>query len=180
MIGTALAHKAKGLGFRRIAARMGRPQSTVRRWLRRTTGEHVQWLHRRVPSGWFSSPARRSAPVRRQSARGRAVRSVDGRVRGSSPLRVSRSAVGPDRDLHTGTSAVPTPQRLTEPSRPVLPCPGASVIVPTVGVRNDAQQSPCRRARQPADERQHLRLQFRDAIVCILSAGQHAHTGASA
>ncbi|WP_237737256.1 helix-turn-helix domain-containing protein [Rhodococcus sp. 21391] len=47
VIGNALAHKAKGLGFRRIAERMGRPESTVRRWLRRTTGEHVQWLHRR-------------------------------------------------------------------------------------------------------------------------------------
>ena len=37
VIGTALAHKANGLGFRRIAARMGRAESTVRRWLRRAT-----------------------------------------------------------------------------------------------------------------------------------------------
>ncbi|GCE44915.1 hypothetical protein Rhow_000541 [Rhodococcus wratislaviensis] len=47
VIGIALAHNANGLGFRSIAERMGRPQSTVRRWLRRATGEHVQWLHRR-------------------------------------------------------------------------------------------------------------------------------------
>ena len=37
VIGTALAHKANGLGFRRIAARMGRAESTVRRWLCRAT-----------------------------------------------------------------------------------------------------------------------------------------------
>ncbi|MFE5700293.1 hypothetical protein [Rhodococcus koreensis] len=42
-----MAHKEKGLGFRSIAERMGRPESTVRRSLRRATGEHVQWLHRR-------------------------------------------------------------------------------------------------------------------------------------
>ncbi|MDX5962427.1 helix-turn-helix domain-containing protein [Rhodococcus opacus] len=47
VIGNTLGHKAKGLGFRRIAEQMGRPESTVQRWLRRTTGEHVQWLHRR-------------------------------------------------------------------------------------------------------------------------------------
>ncbi|MCD5422858.1 sigma-70 region 4 domain-containing protein [Rhodococcus pyridinivorans] len=47
VIGNALAYKANGLGFRSIAERMGRPESTVRRWLRRAAGEHVQWLHRR-------------------------------------------------------------------------------------------------------------------------------------
>ena len=35
VIGTALARKAKGLGYRRIAAALGRSPSTVRRWLRR-------------------------------------------------------------------------------------------------------------------------------------------------
>ncbi|MFD9668538.1 DUF6431 domain-containing protein [Rhodococcus sp. NPDC059968] len=44
VIGNALAHKAKGMGFRRIAERMDRPESTVRRWLRRATDEHVQWM----------------------------------------------------------------------------------------------------------------------------------------
>src|SRR6476646_10306832 len=43
VIGTALAHKANGLGFRRIAARMGRAESTVRRWLRRATDKHLTW-----------------------------------------------------------------------------------------------------------------------------------------
>ena len=43
VIGTALTHKAHGLGFRRIAARMGRAESTVRRWLRRATDTHLHW-----------------------------------------------------------------------------------------------------------------------------------------
>ena len=38
VIGTALARKAKGLGYRRIAAALGRSPSTVRRWLRRARG----------------------------------------------------------------------------------------------------------------------------------------------
>jgi hypothetical protein len=34
VIGTALVYKAQGLGYQRIAATLGRPPSTVRRWLR--------------------------------------------------------------------------------------------------------------------------------------------------
>src|SRR5665648_1048493 len=44
VIGNALLHKANGLGFRRIAARMDRPESTVRRWLRRVPPDHLHWL----------------------------------------------------------------------------------------------------------------------------------------
>ncbi|HYN72748.1 MAG TPA: hypothetical protein VES60_09625 [Nakamurella sp.] len=44
VIGNALIHKANGLGFRRIAARIDRPESTVRRWLRRVPPEHLHWL----------------------------------------------------------------------------------------------------------------------------------------
>lgn len=47
VIGDALLHKANGLGHRRIAARMHRPESTVRRWLRRATPEHLQWMFQR-------------------------------------------------------------------------------------------------------------------------------------
>ena len=47
MIGTALQHKADGLGYRRIAALLDRPESTVRRWLRRATPEHLQWIYQR-------------------------------------------------------------------------------------------------------------------------------------
>lgn len=44
-IGTALVHKAKGLGYRRIAAVIDRPMSTVRRWLRRLPPAHLERLY---------------------------------------------------------------------------------------------------------------------------------------
>jgi transposase-like protein len=39
VVGAALAAKATGLGYRRIAATLARPRSTVRRWLRRARAE---------------------------------------------------------------------------------------------------------------------------------------------
>ena len=42
VIGTALLHKAKGLGYRRIATAINRPVSTVRRWLRRLPPTHLE------------------------------------------------------------------------------------------------------------------------------------------
>lgn len=45
VIGTALAAKAAGSGHQRIAALLGRPVSTVRRWLRRVPEVHTQWLY---------------------------------------------------------------------------------------------------------------------------------------
>ncbi len=48
VIGHALAAKAAGSGFRAIAARLGRPASTVRRWLRRAPERHAQWLYQRA------------------------------------------------------------------------------------------------------------------------------------
>jgi len=45
VIGTALLHKAKGLGYRRIAAAIERPVSTVRRWLRRLPPEHLERIY---------------------------------------------------------------------------------------------------------------------------------------
>lgn len=46
VIGTALLHKAKGLGHRRIAAAVNRPVSTVRRWLRRLPPAHLERIYR--------------------------------------------------------------------------------------------------------------------------------------
>jgi transposase-like protein len=48
VIGNALAAKANGAGFRTIAARLDRPPSTVRRWLRRAPQSHAQWLYERA------------------------------------------------------------------------------------------------------------------------------------
>lgn len=47
VIGGALVANADGRGHRRIAADLGRPASTVRRWLRRVRGPHLTWLYRR-------------------------------------------------------------------------------------------------------------------------------------
>ena len=48
VIGTALARKAAGMGYRRIAAALGRSPSTVRRWLRRARGRgHLTRLWQR-------------------------------------------------------------------------------------------------------------------------------------
>ena len=46
-IGNALVAKAGGAGYRSIATRFGRPESTVRRWLRGVRGPHAQWLYQR-------------------------------------------------------------------------------------------------------------------------------------
>ncbi len=49
VIGNALAAKAAtGAGHRSIAASLGRPVSTVRRWLRRAPERHAQWLYQRA------------------------------------------------------------------------------------------------------------------------------------
>lgn len=48
VVGAALLAKARGNGYRRIARDLQRSVSTVRRWLRRVDGEHVEWLRRRA------------------------------------------------------------------------------------------------------------------------------------
>jgi Domain of unknown function (DUF6431) len=48
VIGNALAAKANGAGFRTIAAWLGRPVSTVRRWLRAVPDSHAQWLYQQA------------------------------------------------------------------------------------------------------------------------------------
>ncbi len=46
VVGAALVAKAAGHGYRRIAAELGRPPATVRRWLRRPRDQsHLAWLH---------------------------------------------------------------------------------------------------------------------------------------
>jgi hypothetical protein len=45
VIGTALLASTGGAGYRRIAEKIVRPLSTVRRWLRSVRGAHPQWLH---------------------------------------------------------------------------------------------------------------------------------------
>jgi len=45
VIGSALLASARGTGYRRIAAELDRPLSTVRRWVRACRdSDHVEWL----------------------------------------------------------------------------------------------------------------------------------------
>ena len=44
VIGAALLAKARGQGWRRIAAQLDRSPTTVRRWLRAVRGAHPSWL----------------------------------------------------------------------------------------------------------------------------------------
>ena len=45
VIGSALQASARGTGYRRIAAQLARPLSTVRRWIRAVRDPaHVEWL----------------------------------------------------------------------------------------------------------------------------------------
>ena len=45
VIGSALQASARGIGYRRIAAQLARPPSTVRRWIRAVRDPaHVEWL----------------------------------------------------------------------------------------------------------------------------------------
>jgi len=46
VIGAAPLAKTQGRGWRRIAAELGRPPGTVRRWLRAARGPHLGWLRR--------------------------------------------------------------------------------------------------------------------------------------
>jgi hypothetical protein len=48
VITTALVHHALGRGVRTIAAGLGRPATTVRRWLRRVDEHHTNWLYQQV------------------------------------------------------------------------------------------------------------------------------------
>ena len=54
VIGTALQASSRGIGYRRIAVQLGRPASTVRRWVRAVRGDHhVEWL-RDQGIGWIA------------------------------------------------------------------------------------------------------------------------------
>jgi len=48
IVGPSQVDRTSGAGHRSIAARFGRPESTVRRWLRGIREPHAQWLYRRA------------------------------------------------------------------------------------------------------------------------------------
>jgi len=86
VIGSALLANARATGYRRIAAQLDRPLSTVRRWIRavRDPG-HVEWL-RAQAIDWLARVDRDllgRSPARRHPARGGPDRA--GRRRGHPP-----------------------------------------------------------------------------------------------
>src|SRR5450631_4535509 len=141
-IGNALVAKAGGAGFRSIAARFGRPESTVRRWLRAVREPHAQWLYRRGvdsgvlvdvelldrPAAAADHPRARAEPARR---RGRAA---------AGQLRHQRPGVVTDRIL--------LPRAAPGPS-----APASQLKFGPAGPRHArSRPSPCRRTLHRASE----------------------------
>src|SRR5664279_2161853 len=134
-IGNALVAKAGGAGFRSIAARFGRPESTVRRWLRAVREPHAQWLYQRGvhsavlvdvelldrPAAAADHPRARAEPARR---RGRAA---------AGQLRHQRPGVVTDRILRPRAAPGPSApaSQLKFGSGRALPCPAPPVTMPT-------------------------------------------------
>jgi transposase-like protein len=54
LLGTALLASARGVGYRRIAADLGRAASTVRRWVRSVRDAHAEWLRTQAVS-WIDA-----------------------------------------------------------------------------------------------------------------------------
>ncbi len=69
VIGTALVHKANGLGHRRIATVIDRPVSTVRRWLRRLSPAHLERIYQDGARQLLALDPRRKPTVGLRSAR---------------------------------------------------------------------------------------------------------------
>ncbi|TQC42055.1 hypothetical protein EEB14_51040 [Rhodococcus sp. WS4] len=69
--------------------------------------------------------------------------------------------MGPDRDLHAGTSAVPTTQWLTEPSVRSCRARGRPSSCQALERPRASVPSSCRRGRHGADDRPHSHLQTR-------------------
>jgi hypothetical protein len=134
-IGNALVAKAGGAGFRSIAARFGRPESTVRRWLRAVREPHAQWLYQRGvhsavlvdvelldrPAAAADHPRARAEPARR---RGRAA---------AGQLRHQRPGVVTDRILRPRAAPGPSApaSQLKSGSGRAPPCPKPPVTMPT-------------------------------------------------
>lgn len=103
VIGTALAAKAVGSsGYRTIAAQLGRPLSTVRRWLCRVPEKHAQWLYGQAVQRAFHLDPRDPGLPQAVSEHARLELEYLGRCRnGPPPLGGPRTpALDPDRALH--------------------------------------------------------------------------------
>lgn len=81
VIGAALLASAAGRGHRAIAADLHRPVSTVRRWLRRVRGRHVDWLrHQGIAAAHRVDPDALGGLAEQPTALGDAVHALAGAV----------------------------------------------------------------------------------------------------
>ena len=126
VIGNALIHKANGLGFRRIAARIDRPESTVRRWLRRVPPDHLHWLSTQANRRLISIAVEVFSSIRYSlNLLHHTLTTL------AAAIRVRRPAVGADRDLHARPTPLPAAEPLTSAARGVYARPQRAVTVPT-------------------------------------------------
>ncbi len=150
VVGAALLAKASGVrvqAHRTIAAELGRPPTTVRRWLRAVRGPHTDWLraqgidqaHRLDPAVLADLPAQPSALGDALTALGAAVRARRPRLHSRTPAWTLITMLTRGRLLARRRQA----DRHGPFPGPVCPEPG--VTVPT----NSA--SPCTRRRHRAD-----------------------------
>lgn len=115
VVGAALAAKAAGLGYRRIAAQLARSPSTVRRWLRRARATCTS--PGCTPAGWRASTSStpRSSPPGCTTTHPPRRRPAGPRRRGGrlpTPGRPARRRLGAHRRVHHRTTPRTRPVRL--------------------------------------------------------------------
>jgi hypothetical protein len=103
VIGAALQASARGIGYRRIAVRLGRPLSTMRRWIRAGRDpQQVQWL-RAQALAWLARVDRDVlAGLTPQTTRlGEALTALAiAALTLRAPGRPTRPTMDPDRPVH--------------------------------------------------------------------------------
>lgn len=120
VVGTALIAHAAGQGHRRIAAELGRPVSTVRRWLRAVRGDHGRWLYRQGVEHTARLAPERSWPKLRLSPPNSVTCSPHwpppcSPSAAGSPLRAD---LGPRRRRHPRTPSHPSTIRMINNAAP--------------------------------------------------------------
>ena len=136
--------KARGAGYRTIAASFGRPESTVRRWLRAAREPHAQWLYGRAVNQTVTidrellvrpAPQQTVRPAPQQTTLGHALNLLAGAARAvPRMLRPQRPGLVADRLLRSraalGRSAAAAAQ-LKFGFRRALPRPAPPVTMQT-------------------------------------------------
>lgn len=174
MIGTALLASARGVGYGRIAADLGRPASTVQRWVRSVRDAHTEWLHAQAV-GWIDAvdrdPDRVEDPTRRRAEYGR------GRRAGRPGLPCTARA---DLDTHRPGHRLatrPTRRQLRNPTAGFSRARSGATLPTTAGLTRGRKAASWRPRRHPDDQRRPecpvLICTLDDAYIVTVSGGQH-------